>query len=384
MAGAIFSAYSTFLSSLLRYCLTFLDYMGLRLPIDSSRKEGPDGSLIVIEEDSGVILVVHNCKGCVHFLNSPTHCDLDNKDNCADHERVEFVVRAQMGYVCSSSQGEYVLRASGTLQHPFGLGTTAAALVQGAVAPSCCSNREQLDFGTHWLCGFLMTETRLLRPYFHPNQASSCNTAMTYREEGWPLGLQRLNLRAAGQLFRNRDMSAGSVSFSTLLTVSSSPSSCSSSDLDTQSTESFYQDRSISLGNLIRISMILHISQISTRGSQPESAKAKGKKNFNGPFTWLFTLCLKPTCDDHTRTNNNKSLASFLEQERSETSIPCSRSQTLPTSDAPNPALENDRDVDKEPSSDNRIGKSDNKRLLEMYEHGARFLCACFFKQIVD
>ncbi|GAB2235667.1 hypothetical protein Droror1_Dr00026100 [Drosera rotundifolia] len=205
---------------------------------------------------------------------------------------------------------------------------------------------------------------------------------MAYREEGWPLGLQRLNVRAAGQLVRNRDMSAGSVSFSTLLTVSSSPSSCSSSDLDTQSTESFYQDRSISLGNLIGISTILHISRISTTGSQPESAKAKGKKNCNGLFTWLFTLCWKPASNDQMRTSSNQSLSSFLEQERRENIIPCSSSsQTLATSDAPSSGLENVRDA-KELTSDNRIGKSDNKRLLEVYEYRARFLCACFSNKL--
>ena len=51
------------------------------------------------------------------------------------------------------------------------------------------------------------------------------------QEEGWPLGLRFLNSRIG--LVRNGDYS-GSVSFSTMLTGSPTPSIDSSSDLDTQ------------------------------------------------------------------------------------------------------------------------------------------------------
>lgn len=51
------------------------------------------------------------------------------------------------------------------------------------------------------------------------------------QEDGWPLGLRPLNARVG--LVRNRNFS-GSVSFSTLLTDSPSPSTASSSDLDTE------------------------------------------------------------------------------------------------------------------------------------------------------
>lgn len=51
------------------------------------------------------------------------------------------------------------------------------------------------------------------------------------QEEGWPLGLRLLNSRVG--LVRNGDFS-GSVSFSTMLSGSATPSTYSSSDLDTQ------------------------------------------------------------------------------------------------------------------------------------------------------
>lgn len=54
---------------------------------------------------------------------------------------------------------------------------------------------------------------------------------MAQQEEGWPLGLQPLNVRA-GQV-RNRGFN-GSLSFNTLITGSPSSSTDSSSDLDTE------------------------------------------------------------------------------------------------------------------------------------------------------
>jgi len=51
------------------------------------------------------------------------------------------------------------------------------------------------------------------------------------QEEGWPFGLRLLNSRVG--VMRNGDFS-GSVSFSTLLSGSPTPSTYSSSDLDTQ------------------------------------------------------------------------------------------------------------------------------------------------------
>lgn len=54
---------------------------------------------------------------------------------------------------------------------------------------------------------------------------------MKLQEEGWPLGLQPLNVRVG--LARNRNFS-GSTSFNTLMSSSPSSSTDSSSDLDTE------------------------------------------------------------------------------------------------------------------------------------------------------
>ncbi|XVF08080.1 hypothetical protein REPUB_Repub06bG0195200 [Reevesia pubescens] len=133
---------------------------------------------------------------------------------------------------------------------------------------------------------------------------------MAQREQGWPLGLQPLNARIG--LVRNRDFS-GSVSFSTLLTASLSSSSISSSDLDTESTGSFFHDKSITLGSLIGISSFVELSRRSTRRRTTESLKDQ-KNNYNSR-PWLFSLCSKLSTDA-VDTNDAQSLGHFLEVER--------------------------------------------------------------------
>ncbi|XWS67052.1 hypothetical protein CRYUN_Cryun05aG0253400 [Craigia yunnanensis] len=133
---------------------------------------------------------------------------------------------------------------------------------------------------------------------------------MAQREEGWPLGLQPLNARIG--LVRNRDFS-GSVSFSTLLTASPSSSSISSSDLDTESTGSFFHDKSITLGSLIGISSFLEHSRRSTRRRTTETSR--DQKNNYKSRPWLFSLCSKLSTDA-VDTNNAQSLGHFLEGER--------------------------------------------------------------------
>lgn len=129
--------------------------------------------------------------------------------------------------------------------------------------------------------------------------------------DGWPLGLQPLNVRV--ELVRNRDLN-GSVSFNTLLTGSptSSPSS-SSSDLDTESTGSFFHDKSITLGSLIGVSSILELSRRSTTGKAAETIR--DKKHYK-PKPWLFSICSKLSTDAVTMNNNTPSLQQFLEAER--------------------------------------------------------------------
>ncbi|XP_009611536.1 uncharacterized protein At3g17950-like isoform X1 [Nicotiana tomentosiformis] len=140
---------------------------------------------------------------------------------------------------------------------------------------------------------------------------------MAQQEEGWPLGLQPLNVRA-GQV-RNRGFN-GSLSFSTLITGSPSSSTDSSSDLDTESTASFFRDKSITLGSLIGITSILELSRRSTRRRTvvvEPILRDKKKINNNKSRTWLFSLCSKLSTDAVNINNNSTpSLGHFLEAER--------------------------------------------------------------------
>ncbi|QCE03185.1 hypothetical protein DEO72_LG8g1207 [Vigna unguiculata] len=112
------------------------------------------------------------------------------------------------------------------------------------------------------------------------------------QEEGWPLGLRLLNARIG--LTGNGDFS-GSVSFSTILTASPTPSTDYSSDLDTQSTGSFFRDKSITLGSLMRISSFVEVSRRSSRGRMVQSSKNNESNHKLRP--WLFSLCSKLTTD---------------------------------------------------------------------------------------
>ncbi|XP_059430590.1 uncharacterized protein At3g17950-like [Corylus avellana] len=135
---------------------------------------------------------------------------------------------------------------------------------------------------------------------------------MAGQEEGWPLGLQPLNVRVG--LVRNRHLS-GSISFNTLLTGSPTSSTASSSDLDTQSTGSFFHDKSITLGSLIGVSSILEFSRRSIRGRKTEPSKDKKSTKSR---IWFFSLCLRDSSstDDARRGNNASSLGHFLAVER--------------------------------------------------------------------
>ncbi|KAI4354450.1 hypothetical protein L6164_003310 [Bauhinia variegata] len=132
---------------------------------------------------------------------------------------------------------------------------------------------------------------------------------MAQQEEGWPLGLRLLNARIG--LVRNGDFS-GSVSFSTMLTSSPTSSIGSSSDLDTESTGSFFHDKSISLGSLIGISSFFELSRRSTRGRTVETSKDKKNHKLK---PWLFSLCSKLTTDA-VIVRDAPSLGHYLEAER--------------------------------------------------------------------
>ncbi|KAF4391403.1 hypothetical protein F8388_008014 [Cannabis sativa] len=134
---------------------------------------------------------------------------------------------------------------------------------------------------------------------------------MAQQEDGWPLGLRPLNARLG--LISTLDIS-GSASFNTSLTASPTSSTISSSDLDTESTGSFFHDKSKTLGNLIGVSSIFQLSRRSTRGRTPENFSG-GKILKSKP--WLFSsLCSKLTTDAVTDSNSTPSLGHFLETER--------------------------------------------------------------------
>ncbi|KAG5223655.1 60S Ribosomal protein [Salix suchowensis] len=122
---------------------------------------------------------------------------------------------------------------------------------------------------------------------------------MAQQQEGWPLGLHPLNVRVG--IARNGDFS-GSISLNTLLTGSPTSSTDSSSDLDTESTGSFFHDKSISLGSLIGVSNLLELSRKSTR-------TRKQIQNMD------FSLCSRDTTDAKV-VNDTPSLGHFLAVER--------------------------------------------------------------------
>ncbi|RZC93816.1 hypothetical protein C5167_029457 [Papaver somniferum] len=151
-----------------------------------------------------------------------------------------------------------------------------------------------------------------------------------HQEDGWPLGLQPLN--AIVGLVRNHHdaaVSARSMSFNTLLTFSPSTSTVFSSDVDTESTGSFFPDKSTTLGSLMGVSSITDLSgrSLTGRRSLMESFRSVKDNNNNNKMKsqkkyWLFSLlCAKPIAADIDHNNktvqtNTQSLAHFLEVER--------------------------------------------------------------------
>ncbi|KAL0537224.1 hypothetical protein IC582_026199 [Cucumis melo] len=133
---------------------------------------------------------------------------------------------------------------------------------------------------------------------------------MAQQGDGWPLGLQPLNVRVG--VPGNRDY-LGSVSFNTLMTASPISFSDSSSDLDTESTGSFFHDKSITLGSLIGVSNILELSRRSIRGRRTESTK--DKRSNAKSRTWFFSLCSRESTDADS-IESGPSLGHFLAEER--------------------------------------------------------------------
>ncbi|KAI3474088.1 hypothetical protein Pfo_028876 [Paulownia fortunei] len=108
---------------------------------------------------------------------------------------------------------------------------------------------------------------------------------MAQQEEGWPLGLQPLNVRVG--LVRNRDVNGHFPSI-----------------LYSLSTGSFFHDKSITLGSLIGISSILELSRRSTRGRIAEPVR--NKKNYKTK-TWFLSLCSRLSTDASCQQLQKKS-----------------------------------------------------------------------------
>ncbi|KAE8646971.1 uncharacterized protein At3g17950 isoform X2 [Cucumis sativus] len=97
------------------------------------------------------------------------------------------------------------------------------------------------------------------------------------------------------------------------MTASPISFSDSSSDLDTESTGSFFHDKSITLGSLIGVSNILELSRRSIRGRRTESTK--DKRSNTKSRTWFFSLCSRESTDADS-IESGPSLGHFLAEER--------------------------------------------------------------------
>ncbi|CAM8980953.1 hypothetical protein QQ045_029875 [Rhodiola kirilowii] len=137
------------------------------------------------------------------------------------------------------------------------------------------------------------------------------NEAMyAHQEEGWPLGLRPLDVRA-GRLVRNRHPSL-SLSYSTLLTASPSHFS-HSTDFDSESTGSICPGNSVTLGSLMGVSNNMELSRRSSRGRT--ATEASRRKVRYKSKNWCFLLCSKLTTDA-INMRNAPSLGHFIHAER--------------------------------------------------------------------
>ncbi|KAK7290751.1 hypothetical protein RIF29_05402 [Crotalaria pallida] len=183
---------------------------------------------------------------------------------------------------------------------------------------------------------------------------------MAQQEEGWPLGLRFLNSRVG--LVRNGDLS-GSVSFSSSMLAGSSIHSIdSSSDLDTESTGSFFHGKSITLGSLIGISSFLELSRRSTRGRLVVEEPLKDNRKNHKLKPWLFSLCSRLTTDAVVSVNDAPSLGHYLEAERRAAS-------TYKSNPCPNTYEPNGFSPIQEPNSADSLGEDGGKNPNRELEH---------------
>ncbi|MED6120857.1 hypothetical protein PIB30_024881 [Stylosanthes scabra] len=143
--------------------------------------------------------------------------------------------------------------------------------------------------------------------------------------EGWPLGLlQPPNNARVIELARSGNNSeSGSISFNTLLTCSSTDYNNSSSDLDTESTGSFFVDNSTTLGNLMGVSTISRRRAPNNKTEQDLKKINKQNKNrLSFIISWLLSsrrrnINPEEANNKNKKTNNDAtSLAHYLAVER--------------------------------------------------------------------
>lgn len=134
---------------------------------------------------------------------------------------------------------------------------------------------------------------------------------MADQNDGWPLRLNPLHVR--DRIMENHMLTEPNA-FSSLIAVSPSISSDSSSDLDTESTGSFFYDKSITLGNLIGLQSDLAVSTRVIDGQEHPSSETPRRHKRNSRSKSWWGLCgSSGGCNE---TNMPPSLGQFLEVER--------------------------------------------------------------------
>lgn len=141
---------------------------------------------------------------------------------------------------------------------------------------------------------------------------------------GWPLGLHPMNAAAT-----RLSMASGTSAF-----LISTPSlSSSSSDLDTESTSSFFPEKSTTLGSLIGIhssSQLAFVEGTTSPTTEGDTTRRKRTKGHTRSRTcWSMLACGRSLLND--AIDVSPSLAHFLSRERAETLSPRHNNGTVHT-----------------------------------------------------
>ncbi|KAK1368713.1 ATP synthase [Heracleum sosnowskyi] len=110
---------------------------------------------------------------------------------------------------------------------------------------------------------------------------------------GWPLGLENMNTRLLEAADNSPQATVAASEPSSLHVPSSSFSSFSSSNLDTESTVSFFADHSVTLGRLIGINPMARQSLRFTNTTQAETEQEPGDiVSVNGEKMMTRGICV--------------------------------------------------------------------------------------------